>query len=465
MGKLRAVKNLPLAQDSQPESLEKDFARLLREKDALERKISELDGRVFELNSLLRAGKGFSRILELDELLTTLSEMLTERFESRGITIYLCDEGRENSIHLRYSYPEIDSRHEALTDRGWFWQMAREGKPFSVKNLNGEPRFTLALEALAVPSHSLGVCVPLRKGSDLVGVLFLGDRRDGRAIDENEYPFIEEFAALAALNLDSVLKYEKNAEMLRNTRALFEIQEKLSVAHSEEAVHAAFSATVSKFLHLDATLDATDPECPLSPSARQLIGMLSERANEALKRVSLQTAALTDRLTGIANGRRFEEDWHRIFSEAKTQGKSVSIAIADIDHFKKFNDTYGHAAGDEVLRTVARVYRDTLARIAPSAQVYRYGGEEFAFLLPETTEPEAIKLLDRVRLALERAKVAYENQSLSVTASFGVAEFRPYTLSVGTTSATPNRLFKQADEAMYRSKECGRNRVTGASQI
>lgn len=158
----------------------------------------------------------------------------------------------------------------------------------------------------------------------------------------------------------------------------------------------------------------------------------------------LEQAAVTDGLTGLKNHRAFQEALHSLTQMAERSRQPLSLIMLDVDHFKQFNDTFGHPAGDELLCQVARVLRD-------SARAYdvvaRYGGEEFALLLPNTTLEQAVQVAERLRQQIH----AIENPHARISASLGVATYRH-----GTAPAT---LLYEADTALYQAKRSGRNQV------
>jgi diguanylate cyclase len=156
--------------------------------------------------------------------------------------------------------------------------------------------------------------------------------------------------------------------------------------------------------------------------------------------------ARTDPLTQVANRRALEDELRRCVEDNTRLGKPFSVMIIDVDHFKRFNDTHGHLAGDEVLRGVARVLRKNFAE---SNLVARYGGEEFAIVFPAATLNSVKETAERARLAVASARFRYEGRELRVTSSAGIAE-----LAVGETESA---LVKRADEALYASKHAGRN--------
>lgn len=166
---------------------------------------------------------------------------------------------------------------------------------------------------------------------------------------------------------------------------------------------------------------------------------------------NVQREALTDSLTGIPNRKSFETRLRESARDAMENDEHLSLLLADIDFFKRFNDTYGHQIGDQVLRLVARILTESVkGRDTPA----RFGGEEFAIILPQTKLAEAKVVAEQVRVGLSRRKVVGRDKSQdygSITLSFGAAEYRP-----GEPLAT---FVDRADAALYRAKREGRNRV------
>ena len=146
---------------------------------------------------------------------------------------------------------------------------------------------------------------------------------------------------------------------------------------------------------------------------------------------------LADSLTGLRNRRAFEERLEDETRRWRRNGSDVSLILLDVDHFKAFNDTFGHPKGDDVLRVVGRLLREELR---PTDFAARYGGEEFAIILPNT---------EKLRLSIESA--TWEDRG--ITASIGVA-------TLSSEIRTSEALVDHADRALYRSKQAGRNCVT-----
>jgi diguanylate cyclase len=161
---------------------------------------------------------------------------------------------------------------------------------------------------------------------------------------------------------------------------------------------------------------------------------------------SHETEARTDSLTGLANRRAFDDEMKRRVAEFERKQVPFTLVLLDIDHFKKFNDTHGHQVGDEVLRSVAKVLKQQSRDMDLPC---RYGGEEFAVILPATTASGACIVAERIREAIEDSLTECEGKTLKVTASLGLTEV--------LLNDNPTRVIKRADEALYKSKEAGRN--------
>ncbi|MBV1914691.1 MAG: GGDEF domain-containing protein [Pseudomonadales bacterium] len=163
---------------------------------------------------------------------------------------------------------------------------------------------------------------------------------------------------------------------------------------------------------------------------------------------SYQDLASHDELTGLYNRRRFTEAAEQEIQRAQRYERDISLILIDIDNFKAINDTYGHQAGDKVIKDIAEVmcqnFRET-------DLFGRYGGEEFIALLPETQLPDAAALSERMRGALIQRTVTFENKEITYTASFGVTHGQP--------GMPLDQLVGQADKALYHAKNSGRNRV------
>ncbi len=171
---------------------------------------------------------------------------------------------------------------------------------------------------------------------------------------------------------------------------------------------------------------------------------------ERLTYDKLNHEANTDGLTQCFNKTYFNQLLDIEVKKSKATGKPLSLIVFDLDHFKKLNDNYGHDAGDYVLKELAEITRNR--GIREGDLFARYGGEEFVILLPKTNLKNSFELAERIRKIIAEHHFIYDQKRLPVTASLGVADFRPGVL-------TGVDLFKRADHAAYLSKEKGRNQV------
>ncbi len=165
---------------------------------------------------------------------------------------------------------------------------------------------------------------------------------------------------------------------------------------------------------------------------------------------TIYSMMIQDGLTGIANKRYFQEALRRELTRSQRHGRPLSLALFDIDHFKKINDTFGHLAGDAVLRELAGRIRGTIRADEAFA---RYGGEEFVLLMPESTPDEAVRFAERVRGIVAGEPFDVEGRRIPVTVSIGVAH------TLGEAAVTPEELVGRADRKLYEAKAAGRNRV------
>lgn len=199
-------------------------------------------------------------------------------------------------------------------------------------------------------------------------------------------------------------------------------------------LHAALSSGVSQIMNANEKLQQqlNDVETKLEEQARQIETQLAE--------------ARIDSLTGVANRRAFDEEVARRLAEWRRRHVPMSLLLIDVDHFKKINDRYGHPTGDAVLRQLARVLEHTMREMD---FVARFGGEEFAVVLPGTTLRDARRAAQRALQAVAAHAFEHAGHELQVTISVGLAEVQP--------ADDAETLVRRADEALYLSKAAGRN--------
>jgi len=180
---------------------------------------------------------------------------------------------------------------------------------------------------------------------------------------------------------------------------------------------------------------------------RNVIKYLSGDDVETAVLEELYLLSIRDGLTGLDNRRRFDDTLAYEITRAKRYRRPLSLLLIDIDHFKAVNDRFGHLTGDHVLQEVARL----LKHAAVNDSVARYGGEEIAIILVETMLEQAVAMAAGLCRDIEAARFAFQGNTVDVTVSIGCADLKP--------SEAPSELLARADDALYRAKDGGRNRV------
>jgi diguanylate cyclase len=191
-------------------------------------------------------------------------------------------------------------------------------------------------------------------------------------------------------------------------------------------------------------------ENQLSQSTGEIVELRQDLA-------AVRREAMTDALTNIGNRKFFEERMRDAAREAMESGDPLTLLFIDIDHFKRFNDTFGHQLGDQVLRLVAKTLTDTVKGRDTTA---RFGGEEFAIILPQTRLADALRLAEVIRGTMMRCKIVSKNSGEdygTITLSIGVALYRP--------GEAFGEVLRRADAALYFAKRNGRNRVASQDEV
>jgi len=228
-----------------------------------------------------------------------------------------------------------------------------------------------------------------------------------------------------------------------------------AVGHGPFALGEGITAMERSFILQFYLIVAILTSVPISVAVgeRKELELSLRRARDELKGL-----AATDALTGLGNRRAFDEVLEREWHRAVRGREPISLALLDIDHFKRFNDHYGHMPGDECLAKVGHLLSDTVFR--PGDVVARYGGEEFAIVLPNTSAEGALQVAERVRQIIEHQGWRHVGSPEGcITVSVGVATIEP------TPREPKSTLFEQADAALYKAKAQGRNRVECARPI
>jgi diguanylate cyclase (GGDEF)-like protein len=205
---------------------------------------------------------------------------------------------------------------------------------------------------------------------------------------------------------------------------------------------------------VEGALVAVGESTAFDASVSRVIGLMANQAAAGIALIELAEAhrllALRDGLTRLLNRRAFDESLERAAAQASRGGQPLSLLMLDLDHFKQLNDTYGHAVGDLALQGAAA---EISQQMRGGDLAARYGGEEFAVILPETDGPAAFRMAERLRKALAGRVIKAGQEQIRITASCGVS-------ATDLGYLTPADLIRSADEALYASKETGRNRTS-----
>ena len=251
--------------------------------------------------------------------------------------------------------------------------------------------------------------------------------------------------ALVLVALVGILHlWRTNARIAQRTQVLeVELAERRRIEAQLEAVQAELEERVRERTR---SLEARNREL-------SQLRLTLETANQRLRRL-----VTIDALTGVANRRHFDRELERELRRSRRDGLPLSLIFLDLDEFKKFNDTYGHARGDEILRNVARTLNETFRRAGDF--VARYGGEEFAVVLPGLDARRAALYAERLRRRIWQEAIAFEAvTNKRVTISAGVSTITPPMV------ATADELLRAADQALYRAKCLGRNQIASAPVV
>ncbi|GMU61418.1 MAG: hypothetical protein AMXMBFR34_31810 [Myxococcaceae bacterium] len=182
---------------------------------------------------------------------------------------------------------------------------------------------------------------------------------------------------------------------------------------------------------------------------RTIFKFIASNNIEAAYHDEIYRLTTVDGLTQVSNRRYFEDTLDRELSRCRRYQRSLSMVLVDVDHFKKINDTWGHLAGDAVLKEVATTIR---SRIRREDVIARFGGEEFALLLPEIDLKGAVSMAEKVRKLVEKHRFQFDREAIPVTVSAGVA-------ALAKRNEQGAALVKRADEKLYEAKDKGRNKV------
>jgi diguanylate cyclase (GGDEF)-like protein len=226
-----------------------------------------------------------------------------------------------------------------------------------------------------------------------------------------------------------------SSSMLKENETFYDLIERTSSENRTVSV-------LDKTFHINATKTSYNKN---RDGSDYCLVTLTDITNRIRIQEEMEQKAYTDSLTGVPNRNKFNDVVEKQFSIDARYKENLTISILDIDHFKKFNDTFGHLIGDEVLIMLAKYVTDSIRTADTFA---RWGGEEFVLLFPKTDKERAKNVCDKLRIGISNLE---HKVAGNITASFGVAQYQD-----GDTLET---MFKRCDDALYKAKENGRNQV------
>jgi diguanylate cyclase (GGDEF)-like protein len=517
----------------------------------LKRKMVQLERKIFDLSSLLQAGKAFDNLLDVLELYKVFTSMVRERF---GLEVYalfiINDEKTRFELVQGFGLPaEIPTDFSFPIDEGLLWQAIRQGEPFATVDSLGEPRFSIPFEKHRLSSLNSRCFVPLVHQGRVVGLLGIGEKKNADPYMEEDLEFLHSLAEQAAVSINTAKLYEKNesgiAELNKTVKNLsilhdigramidigdlknllkFILKQAIETTDSQKGSLMLFDQNTKRLVvrvvqglpdkKTEEAINAGELNCrtfavsegiagkvfetkePLIINAAekderylenrnsnvesilciplvvsdeaigvinitnkninkgcftsedlQLLIALGNQAAVAINNTSLYEMAITDELTKLYIRRFFNLKLESEFRRARRYGHRLTLAICDLDYFKKVNDTFGHQMGDVVLQTIANLLK---AHVRETDIPARFGGEEFVVILPETNGEGGSIFGERFREAVAGSKVA--ELPCQITISIGLATYPDDADSIKT-------LIGMADSALYEAKEKGRNRV------
>jgi len=261
---------------------------------------------------------------------------------------------------------------------------------------------------------------------------------------------VGEVSSRVSKELDEIItKLETSGKTVENYgESLRTAADGLGAAESRQQIRSVIDRVLRATVQMEARNSALETQ--LKDSRTQITDL-----QESLEAIRYES--LTDQLTGLANRKHFDQSLERAVDVALRRGEPMSLVMCDIDHFKKFNDTFGHQTGDQVLRLVGAAIKGAVKGRDIAA---RYGGEEFGIILPNTQLQAAVTVGNQIRAAVMSKELIKRSTGESlgrITMSAGVAVFRD--------TDTRDTLIERADMALYASKHNGRNRVTSETEL
>jgi diguanylate cyclase (GGDEF)-like protein len=519
--------------------------------DRLNRKLVELEHKIFDLSSLLQAGKAFDNLLSVYELYKVYTSIVQERFGLETYALFIINDERSRFEMVQgFGLPgEIAVNYAFPVDEGLLWQAIQQGESFATVDSLNDPRFSIPFEKHRLSGLNSQYFVPLVHQRSVVGLLSIGAKKNADPYREEDFEFLNILAEQAAASIITAKLYEKNEsgivelnKTVKNLSILYDIgramidigdlknllkfilKQAIETTNARKGSLMLFDQNTKRLVvrvvqglpdkKTEEAINSGELNCrvfaigegiagkvfetkeplivntteederylenqdsnvesilciPLVVSDEaigvinitnkiiskggftredlKLLTALGNQAAVAINNTSLYEMAITDELTKLYIRRFFNLKLETEFRRAQRYGHRLTLAMCDLDHFKKVNDTFGHQMGDTVLQTVANLLK---AHVRETDIPARFGGEEFVVILPETNGDGGRIFGERFRAAVAGSKVA--ELPCQITISIGLATYPDDADSIQT-------LIGAADSALYESKHKGRNRV------
>lgn len=457
-----------------------------------------------ELALLGRIRTALAQELELSSLFRTVVEAIATTFGYTQVSLYLLHDD-ELVLQHQVGYNQVISR--LPTTQGIMGRVAYSGQPTLLKDVRADPAFLGAIEGIVSE-----VCVPIRQQDEVMGVLNV-ESTHGVCLTEADLHLMDALAEHVSMAVRRAQLYQRVRESEERYRSVVAVLAEGIIVLDPHGQIIACNASAERILGCSAeqllrrttldpswgaihedgspfpgeqhpvmeTLRTGVPQCNVvmglpQPNGRvtwisintqllthpgtttpyAVVASFADITERKQLEAALRDRALRDALTGVFNRRYLEETLEREVHRAVRHTMPLSVIMLDLDHFKRFNDTYGHAAGDTLLQAVSACLQ---SRVRGEDTVCRYGGEEFTLILPGASANEAARRAEEIRHAVQALCVQHKEQMLpAITISMGVATYPQH----GTH---PAAILHAADTALYGAKQAGRNCVKVAHEL
>ncbi len=413
----------------------------------------ELKQRIFELHTVKELYEISTQTLSIDELLNALLDKSTAVSHCHAGAVFLIEPGKNSfrTVASKISFTGTPENYLNIANEQLAHQIVRDRKPLLIENIHKDPR-TQYIDLPETPNVSF-LSLPIFVRETMVAVITLSHKTNHQPFEHNDQNIVSilideigsaiEKAYLHSKVKKHVIKLENRSTELAETNQQLqqEVTERQQAERELQKAHEELEKRVS-----DRTLALKEANTNLKREIEK-----HKRTEDALRESErrYKELSITDNLTRIFNSRHFF-DQIKIETERFTRyNRPLSLLIMDIDDFKKYNDRYGHMEGDRVLARLGSIIKESL-RMTDSA--YRYGGEEFTVLLPETEGKQSLIIAERIREAFAKEPFSPNgNESVHISISIGVAEYHD--------AESVADFIKRADKNMYIAKSEGKNRI------